>query len=252
VKDWPLAPRYRLLRPGLTPYDDALRLQHRLADEVRGGEPPALVLLEHPPVYTLGVRGRGEHLLGGEARLRALGADVVRTDRGGDVTWHGPGQLVGYPIVDLRALGLGAADYVRRLEALLIDAVACFGIVAGRSPKNAGVWVGDAKLAAIGVRISRGVTTHGFAVNVSPDLRWYEHIVPCGLPNARVTSMQALTGERFLMADVEDEVARAFERAFGVALIAPDAGADRSGDLSLRETRSASPNDIAEEVAVGR
>lgn len=222
MKDWPLAPRCRLLRPGLTPYDDALRLQHRLADGVRAGGQPALVLLEHPAVYTLGVRGRGEHLLGGEGRLRALGADVVRTDRGGDVTWHGPGQLVGYPIVDLRALGLGAADYVRRLEALLIEAVASFGIVAARSPKNAGVWVGEAKLAAIGVRISRGVTTHGFALNVAPDLRWFEYIVPCGLPDVGVTSMQALTGETFAMADVEDEVARAFERTFGVGLEAAE------------------------------
>jgi len=211
-----LGTRCTLLRPGPTPYQHAWQLQQRIAGDVRGGAPPALILLEHPPVYTLGVRGKTEHVLLSQEALLSRGAEVQRTDRGGDVTFHGPGQLVGYPIIDLRAYGQGPVWYVRTLEALLIDVLSRFGIVAARWPGRPGVWVADAKIAAIGVRVSRGVTTHGFALNVNTDLAYFQHIIPCGLADAGVTSMQHLTGEQFAMSEVETEVADAFARLFAV------------------------------------
>ncbi|MBI5289713.1 MAG: lipoyl(octanoyl) transferase LipB [Chloroflexi bacterium] len=201
-------------RPGLVAYGRAYDMQQRLAATVRAGERPSLILLEHPPTYTLGVRGDAAHILAGEARLHALGAEVTRTDRGGDVTFHGPGQIVGYPIVDLRALGIGVADYVRGLEAMLIATLAGFGIAAGRSERNRGVWARDAKIAAIGVRVARGVTTHGFALNVNTDLSWFTHIVPCGLTDATVTSMAQLAGRAFDIQHVEDAIIEAFARQF--------------------------------------
>ena len=209
--------RFTLLRPGRLRYHDAWQLQQRVAEAVRDGGDPTLILLEHPPVYTLGARGRDEHLLLPLDGYASRGAEVVRSDRGGDVTFHGPGQLVGYPILDLRRYGEGPVWYVRSLEALLIEVLARFGIVAERSPGRPGVWVGDEKIAAIGVRVSRSVTTHGFALNINTDLAWFSHIVPCGL-SAGVTSMQALTGETFAMGEVEEEVVDAFERQFGADL----------------------------------
>lgn len=208
--------RCTLLRPGLTPYQHAWQLQQRIAAGVREGADPTLILLEHPPVYTLGVRGKAENILLSQETLLSRGAEVRRTDRGGDVTFHGPGQLVGYPIIDLRAYGQGPVWYVRTIEALLIEVLARFGIVGSRFPGRPGVWVAGEKIAAIGVRVSRGVTTHGFALNVNTDLTYFQHIIPCGLADADVTSMQRLTGERFAMAEVEAEVVDAFERLFGV------------------------------------
>jgi len=215
-----LRTRCTLLRPGLTPYQHAWQLQQRISSGVRDGDPPALILLEHPPVYTLGVRGRTEHVLLSQEALLSRGAEVHRTDRGGDVTFHGPGQLVGYPIIDLRAYGQGPVWYVRTLEALLIEVLSRFGIVALPSSGRPGVWVGNEKIAAIGVRVSRGVTTHGFALNVSTDLAYFQHIIPCGLADAGVTSMQRLTGEQFAMGEVETEVADAFARLFAVEFAA--------------------------------
>jgi lipoate-protein ligase B len=204
-----------LLRPGVLDYQRAWQLQQRAAESVRAGRPAHLILLQHPPTYTLGVRGRSEHILLDEAILQGRGAAVVRSDRGGDVTFHGPGQIVGYPIVDLRAMRLGAADYVRALEEMLIAVARSFGIEAGRSERNPGVWVGDAKLAAIGVRVSRGVTTHGFALNVSTDLAHFDAIVPCGLRGAGVTSMEQVIGRSLEIDDVEDTVASTFGDWFG-------------------------------------
>jgi len=214
-----LGTRYTLLRPGLTDYQHGSELQRRAAQSLRAGGLPTLILLEHQPVYTLGVRGRrGEHLLVAPEALAARGAPVVETDRGGDVTFHGPGQLVGYPILDLHRLGRGPVAYVRGLEAVLIDALARFGIVAARVPGRPGVWVRDAKIAAIGVRVARGVTTHGFALNVNTDLSYFASIVPCGLADAGVTSMRALCGATFAIEDVEAEVIDAFEREFDMTL----------------------------------
>ena len=224
-KNWPLPSRCTLLRPGLVAYQDAWRLQQRIADQVRGGGDQALILLEHPPTYTLGVRGNPEHLLLSEKVLASRGAEVHRTDRGGDVTFHGPGQLVGYPIINIHAYGAGPSWYVRTLETVLIDTLARFGIDAERSPRNHGVWVGNAKIAAIGVRVSRGVTTHGFALNVNTKLTYFQHIVACGLADAGVTSMQALTGDRLGMREVEDETTSAFARHFDVTIVADPLGA---------------------------
>lgn len=193
-------------------------MQQRIAEGVRAGGDPVLILLQHPPTYTLGARGKPEHLLLSQEAYLSRGAEVHRTDRGGDVTFHGPGQVVGYPIVNIRARGGGPVSYVRALEAMLIEVLARFGISAGRSERNAGVWVGDAKIAAIGVRISRGVTTHGFALNVNTDLSYFDDIIPCGLPDARVTSVRALTGETFELDDVELEIAAAFAQTFGLEM----------------------------------
>ncbi len=203
-----------VLRPGITPYDAALQVQQRIAAEVRAGAEATLILLEHPPTYTLGKHGNIAHLLSSESDLLVRGAAVHRTDRGGDATYHGPGQIVAYPILNLRALGLGAAAYVRSLESLLIDVLARFGIAATRSLRGHGVWVGDAKIAAIGVRIAGAVSTHGLALNVNTDLDRFRHIVPCGIAGGAVTSMQRLTGSSFEMRLVEDEIIAVFSREF--------------------------------------
>lgn len=217
-----------LWRPGLVDYGAALAWQRaRGAALTAGDEGEALALLEHPPVYTLGARGNREHLLATPAALAARGAAVVRTDRGGDITFHGPGQLVAYPILAVRDRGLGAATYVRRLEAVIIDTLDAFGIAAGRVEGRPGVWVEGAKVAAIGVRISRGVSRHGLALNVSTDLAWFGRIVPCGIPDAEVTSMHCLLGRAPPARAVEDAMAAAFERTFGVRLVAgPDGWTD--------------------------
>ena len=218
-----MAPRCVLMRPGIVPYADALELQARTAAAVAAGGDEALILLEHPPTYTLGARGATNHLLLSRDAYAARGAAVVETDRGGDVTFHGPGQLVGYPILDLRRHGLGPVAYVRALEQVMIDAVATFGVTAARTPGRPGVWCGDAKIGAIGVRISRGITRHGFALNVNTDLSWFNSIVPCGLPDARVTSMAAELRAAVAMRRVDDAIAAAFAGALSVELAEEDA-----------------------------
>ena len=210
----------RLWRPGLVDYGRALEWQRATAEGVAAGTgPEAIALLEHPPVFTLGARGNRANLLTAPDVLAARGAAVVPTDRGGDITFHGPGQLVAYPILHVRRRSLGAATYVRRLEAVIIDTLDAFGIAAARVDGRPGVWVEGAKVAAIGVRISRGVSRHGLALNVSTDLAWFGQIVPCGIPDAAVTSMDHLLGAAPPMRDVEDAMAAAFERAFGGRLI---------------------------------
>ena len=175
---------------GSIDYPAALELQRDLHHRVAVGDLPALLLLlQHPHVYTLGRRGSQSDILVPAEVLRELDADVYHTDRGGEVTYHGPGQLVGYPILDLRAAGLGPLAYVRALERVIISTLAELGIRATAEDRPTGVWVGEAKIAAIGVRVSRGVTMHGFALNVTPDLSYFNHIVPCGMPNASVTSI---------------------------------------------------------------
>lgn len=207
--------RCTLLRPGILEYQDAWRLQQRIADNVRAGADPTLILLEHPPTYTLGARGNTEHLLLSRDAYATRGAAVVQSDRGGDVTFHGPGQIVGYPIINLRSRSGGPLWYVRTLEEMLIDALRGYGIDGRRRDGARGIWVGDAKIAAIGVRVTRGITMHGFALNVDVDLSYFDHIVPCGIAGAGVTSMQALTAEGFDIDDVQSDVASAFARQFG-------------------------------------
>lgn len=201
---------------GLVDYEEAWEEQRRLVEACRRDGGARLLLLEHPPTYTLGVHGRPEHLLLGEEALAELGAAVHRVDRGGDVTFHGPGQLVCYPVLDLRRWNGGPVWYVRSLEAVLIQALSTFGIDAQRVAGRPGVWVGRAKIAAIGVRISQGITSHGFALNVSPDLCYFRHIIPCGLPDATITSMAQEVGWAPDMGKVMEAVIDAFGRIFPV------------------------------------
>ena len=210
---------------GFVEYLRALDLQRSVHERVAEGRlSNVLLLLEHPHVYTLGRRGKAGDILASAERLRELGAEVHHVDRGGEVTYHGPGQLVGYPIVNLREWGGGPLRYVRKLEEALVATLADFGIRAGRGEKPTGVWVGDAKLAAIGVKISRGVTTHGFALNVAPDLSYFDHIVPCGMPGAEVTSMSHLASGTISVDQVAPSLAEHFGEAFGWSLewVAPD------------------------------
>ena len=205
---------------GLLDYRAAYDLQRRLHAQVVAGElPDLLLLLEHPHVYTLGRRGQQSHILASDEALTQLGVETHFTDRGGETTYHGPGQLVGYPIVNLRRWGGGVRKYVQTLEQTLIAALAAeygYGIAAHSEGKPTGVWVGDAKIAAIGVRVSHSVTMHGFALNVCPDLSFFDHIVPCGMPGARVTSMAQELGQEIAVSDVIPAISQAFGCNFGI------------------------------------
>ena len=207
-------------RIGLIEYEDALELQADLvAQRKQNAIGDQLVLLEHPPVITLGVRNRNDrsHVLETPESLAARGVGLFETGRGGDVTFHGPGQLVGYPIVDLKPDRCDVHRYVRDLEEVLIRTVADFGIAAARVQGLTGIWVGSEKLAAIGVRISKWITSHGFALNVNTDLSGFGLIVPCGIQDKGVTSMHRLLGQSIEMAEVEDAVVRRFSEVFGCA-----------------------------------
>lgn len=213
---------------GLMGYAECWALQRSLFDRMlatkagraaAGGEVPSeqagwLLLVEHPAVYTLGKSGREANLLVDEERLRAMGADLFRIDRGGDITFHGPGQIVGYPILDLERLGIGLRDYIDRLEEAVICLAADYGIEAGRIAGASGVWIEPdsvraRKLCAIGVRSSRFVTMHGFALNVNTDLRYFDYINPCGFTDRGATSIRRETGAEADMAEVK---ARLVER----------------------------------------
>lgn len=209
-------------RVGVVPYQDALALQAELVAARKADViPDTLVLLQHPPVITLGVKVRQsrEHVLATDAELRSRGIAVFETGRGGDVTYHGPGQLVGYPILDLKPDRQDAHRYVRDLEAALIGACGEYGLRAERKPGLTGVWVGEEKVAAIGVRLSRWVTSHGFALNVSTSLEHFGLIVPCGISDRGVTSLERLLGTVPQMDEVEDHVVRHLCRVFGRDLI---------------------------------
>ena len=204
---------------GEVPYVRAWEIQRRLHQRVVDGDvPDTLLLLEHPHVYTLGRRGKDSDILADPQELARLGAEVRSVDRGGEATYHGPGQLVGYPIVDLRAWGRGPLRYVRTLEKALVATMADFGIQAETGDRPTGVWVGDAKVGAIGVRISRGVTMHGFALNVDPDLSYFDRIVPCGMPEGQVTSMASLLSRELQVGEVVPALARRFGEAFGLEI----------------------------------
>src|SRR5579862_2433107 len=201
---------------GLIDYAAALELQRRkVAERKTGAIPDTLLLLEHPHVYTLGRNARQENMLASAEFLAARGAQVFPTDRGGDVTYHGPGQLVGYPILDLTQHRRDISWYMRSLEEVFIRVAGDFGAHAGRLPGAAGVWVGDNKLVAMGVHVSRWVTSHGFAFNVSTDLSYFAHIVPCGLHGKGVTSLQHLAGKSVEMETVIEKVLLHFGDVFG-------------------------------------
>lgn len=210
---------------GRVPYLEGWRLQEAVATRVRAGSASRLLLLEHDPVYTIGRRGTTANLLAAPAELRAHGASVYRVDRGGDVTFHGPGQLVGYPVV-----GLGerpdVVAYVRRLEDAIVDALAAYGIAGRRIERKTGVWVDlrdgrPAKICAIGVRVSRGVSTHGFALNVATDLTAFTRMIPCGFAH-EVASFERL-GIRAGVREVGERVAASLSQRLGTTLRIDDA-----------------------------
>ena len=218
-------------RLGLTPYPEALALQRALVEERKADRiEDTLLLVEHPAVLTLGVRGDGgrSHILASAEVLEAAGIAVYETGRGGDITYHGPGQLVGYPIISLKPDRCDVHKYVRDLEEVLIRTAADFGIAAGRIEGLTGVWVpsettdGAEKLAAIGVRISRWVTSHGFALNVTTDLDQFKLIVPCGIDDRGVTSMTRLLGSSPGLTPVAASVTRHFATVFGRTAVSED------------------------------
>jgi lipoyl(octanoyl) transferase len=199
-------------------YADAFELQRTFVEQRKHGEiPNQLLFVEHPHVITLGRNGQMQNLLASEEILRRAGIEFHETDRGGDITYHGPGQIVGYPIFDLREWKRDVVAYVRAMEQAIIDALAEFGIRGEREEKATGVWVNSAKVCAIGVHISRWVTSHGFALNLSTDLRYFQYIVPCGLAKP-VTSMRTL-GCDAARDDVQGVLVRHFGNNFGLQVL---------------------------------
>ena len=226
-------PECHVYRLGLVEYRQAWDLQVHLAQAVRAGEQAnALLLLEHPPVYTRGRLGHPDQILLNPDELAQRGIQVVETDRGGQVTFHGPGQLVAYPVVDLREWG-GPLKYVRTLEQIIVRTLADFGISAGTVEKMTGVWVGDAKIAAIGVKISRGVAYHGFALNINTDLSYFDYIVPCGICDRAVTSMAHLLGEVVDLEMVQYSLVYQFGQSMGFRMVETDAAVDIAAPLPL-------------------
>lgn len=209
-------------RLGLVPYAEALELQRRLVDDRKADRiPDTLLLLQHPHVVTIGVKKDGRsHILASPERLLSLGVEVFDTGRGGDVTYHGPGQLVGYPIVDLNPDRRDVHRYVRDLEEVMIRVCADYGLDAERIKGLSGTWIGGEKIGAIGVRISRWISSHGFAFNVTTDVEFFKLIVPCGIADRGVTSLSARIGEQPSMADVEDRIVGRFCEVFGRTLAA--------------------------------
>lgn len=203
---------------GVVPYDEAADLQRQLVDDRRAGLiPDQLLLLQHPPVITLGVKARNDrsHVLATPETLAREGVALFESGRGGDVTYHGPGQVVGYPILDLRPDRCDVHRYVRDIEEVMIRTAARFGIRAERAQGLTGAWVGSAKLAAIGVRIARWITSHGFAINVSTDLSHFGLIVPCGITDRGVTSFERLLSRPVVVQEVESAIVGAFCEVFG-------------------------------------
>lgn len=212
-------------RLGTVAYEPTWELQDELAEQRRGRRiGDRLLLLEHFPVYTIGRGGDESNLLASPQRLRELGAELIRIDRGGDITFHGPGQIVAYPIVELKD-PLDLRRYVRTLEAAIIDTAAAFGVDGDRLEGHPGIWVaGQRKLAAIGVRVKRGVTTHGLALNVNSDLRWFDEMIPCGIPDKEVTSMALELGRPIATDDVADELGRQLAAHLGLRMAEGAAG----------------------------
>ena len=206
------------------PYADALALQHCLVDvRKRGGLNDTLLLLEHPPVFTLGRNANDSNIIASPEFLQQQGIQVYHVERGGDVTYHGPGQLVGYPILDLHNFRMDVGWFVRSMEELLIRALADFGIHGKRIEKLVGVWVdtpnGEAKVVQIGARIEQWITYHGFALNVDPNMQHFDLIVPCGISDKAVTSMTRLLNRPIDMDEVRKQVATRFAQVFGVELV---------------------------------
>jgi len=216
---------------GFKPYKQVWELQHQLQQQKIGWKlarrdgkretgisEDLLLFVEHPHVYTLGKSGDKAHLLRSGNELDLLDAEFVETDRGGDITYHGPGQIVGYPIFDLDNYFTDIHKYMRYLEEIIIRTCSDFGISAGRIDGLTGVWVDGAKICAMGVRCSRWITMHGFALNVSTDLSYFRHIIPCGITDKAVTSLQQLTGQDIQLTKVKQRIRHHFEEQFGITI----------------------------------
>ena len=200
---------------GLTTYTEGLRLQERAVERLRAGEGnEQLLLLEHPHVFTLGRGADASNILADDRQLQSHSIEVHETGRGGDVTYHGPGQLVGYPMINLKPDRCDVHRYVRDIEEVLIRAIGEYGIKGERLAGLTGVWVGNEKVAAIGVRIARWITSHGFALNVNTDLQYFRMIVPCGITDKGVTSLAHLTGRAIDLREVADVVTHHFAEVF--------------------------------------
>jgi lipoyl(octanoyl) transferase len=207
----------------MTRYAEALALQRSIVAAKKAGDAgDYLIFVEHPPVVTLGRKADEKNLVVPREALAKRGIDVVDIERGGDVTYHGPGQLVGYPIIDLKARRLGLTEYLRLLEGALIEALAGFGIEAGRRKGLTGVWSSAGKLAAIGVAVTRWITFHGFALNVTTDVSAFDVIVPCGLAGERVASMKGILGREVEMDAVKRAVAAEMGKALGAEVVPGD------------------------------
>lgn len=214
----------------LVNYQDARQMQVELVAARKSGAVASdiLLLLEHPPVFTLGRRGGRENLLVPESFLSQSSISVLHVERGGDITFHGPGQLVGYPIIDLRAAGFGVVDYVERLEEVMIRTAAGYGVNASRNPANHGVWVANSKLGSIGVAIRSGITFHGFAFNVNVSLEPFAWINPCGLQGIAMTSLARELSRPLPITEVRERLKGEFETVFGVKLYRTEVPTDRS------------------------
>lgn len=216
---------------GRRPYGEVLELQRAIAAErIAGGRPDTLLLVEHDPVVTLGRSTKREHLLLSEKALAERGVELFDIERGGDVTFHGPGQLVGYPIFDLQQHRQDLHWYLRQVEQALIDALATYDIVGGRVEKYTGVWVENRKIASIGVHARSWVTWHGFALNVSTDLSYFDMMVPCGIPQVTMTSISRELARVVSLEEVADSVTSAFTSVFDFSCVVPSS----SSPFSLR------------------
>ena len=231
----------QVVQAGVVPYAEALAWQRDLAQARIEARIPhdMLLLLEHPPVLTLGRNSRDTHV------LPSAGVDVFEVERGGDVTFHGPGQLVGYPILDLTGYKQDLHWYLRALEQALIDALRTLGIAADRNPGYTGVWTGGRKIASIGVHVKQWVTWHGFALNVTTDLSYFDRIVPCGIPGVVMTSIERERGNGKRETSLWDEtvaaVVQGFIETFGVTVLPCPEGPARPGNASLRTPVVAEP-----------
>jgi lipoate-protein ligase B len=213
-----------LVNLDIVPYADALALQHRIVEaRKRGMLKDTLLLLEHPPVFTLGRNANDSNIIASPDFLKQLGIDVFKVERGGDVTYHGPGQLVGYPILDLHNYRLDVGWFVRSLEEMLSRVLADFGVTSKRIDKLVGAWIdeptGETKIAQIGARIEQWITYHGFALNVDPNLAHFDLIVPCGIADKAVTSMARVLGRPINMHEVREKIAKRFGEVFGAEMV---------------------------------
>lgn len=204
---------------GLVNYKKALELQLSLLNKIKNGElGENLLLLEHPPTFTIGRRGNPEHFLTNQEELKDKGMHIEIVGRGGDITYHGPGQLVGYPILDLSNHKCDIHLFLRNIEEVIINALSDFDITGERKREYTGVWVGDEKIASIGVGVKKWMTYHGFALNVNTDLTYFDMIVPCGIPGIKMTSIKELSRDKkdIDMSEVKDSIIGAFSRVFNM------------------------------------